>query len=111
MIASASAIKIQSTDDFVVKKGAISSDLKEMAQAVDEDQDAHASNIAHTSSDEMTAYTTLNQQASDAEFKKKQELEANKVKDELAEDPSEMVDIESSQKSIFGSNFWEDHSQ
>ena len=40
-----------------------------MAQEVDEEQDGHDANIAHTSSDDMTAYTSLNQVSADSSFK------------------------------------------
>ena len=69
LLTTTSAVKINPADDErtgeQIKAGGISKELSQLAQDVDEDQDAHDSNISHASSDEMTAFTSLNQKSAD----------------------------------------------
>ena len=69
LLATTSAISLR--DDGVIKKGQFSQEMKDMAEEVDTEQEAHNSNIEYSSHDELQAFTSFGQTKSDEEFKKK----------------------------------------
>ena len=68
MVAATSAIKIK---DDTIHKGQFTDEMKEMADEVYTDQEAHNSNIEYASRDELSSFTSFGQSKSDADFKKK----------------------------------------